>query len=89
MDLFHGNKTEEVEGPWNDVENGLPKCDSEKVKVKLSTGNEILAYFYSDGCYWIEKYGKKGSYFWDCQTKEPLLNVEKWKHLKSVEVNDG
>ena len=89
MDLVYGNRTEEVEGPWNDIENALPISENkgEKVKVKLKNGDELFAYFYEDKCQWIQNSGGTPCYFWDCQTKEPLFYVEKWKYLK--EKNDA
>ncbi len=69
---------------WNKIEDGLPviKSKGAKVKVRLSDQTELFAYFYPDKCQWIENYGKKPSYFWNCSTKEPLFNVTHWRTLK-------
>ncbi len=80
MDLYYGNKTEVVDGPWNDVEK-LPDCSKCKVKVKLINKSERFAYFYLDKAHFILPLGVL-SYFWDCQTKEPLENVTHWKYIK-------
>jgi len=84
MDLWYGNLTNEVEGPWNNTEEGLPKkvfkgC---KVKVKLSNGNETFAYFYEDKMISFSKFGIKPASFWECRSKEPLENVVQWKYLE-------
>lgn len=82
MDLFHGNKTEVVDGPWNCVENRLPDILSCKVKVKLNNESELMAYFYADKAQWLST---TPSFFWRCSDKEPLFNVTHWKYLKEVD----
>ncbi len=90
MDLFHCNQTEPI-GEWNKIDyeylSNLPQPESRgcKVKVKLSDLSETFAYFYKDKCQWIESYGGKPSYFWECSSKEPLNDVIEWKKLKEVE----
>ncbi len=80
MDLYYGNQTEVVDGPWNGVEN-LPDCTECKVKVILNNESETFAYFYRDKPYFISPIGVL-SHFWDCKMKEPLENVLYWKYLK-------
>ncbi len=83
MDLFWGSSSEEI-GEWNHIKDSLPqpKSNGMKVKVKLDDGTQKYAYFYKDKALWIEKYGMKPSYFWDCRTKDPIFNVEEWKEIK-------
>ena len=83
MDLFYGHLNESVDGPWNVIEFSLPNTNHCKVLVKLSDGTEKFAYYYADRAQWIESVGYQSSYFWDCRTKEPLLNVVAWKLLKT------
>ena len=82
MDLFHGQQTEEVESDWIKVEDALPTDESCKVKAKLSTGNEVFAYFYLDQASRFSKYGIKPCHFWHSSTHESLFNVTHWKNLK-------
>lgn len=75
-----------TEETWNDITN-LPTEKSCRVRVKLDDNRETLAYFYADKMDWIEIYGKKPCYFWDCNTKRPLFNVTRWNHIKGM--NNG
>jgi len=63
---------------WIDAEKELPK-QSAVIKVKLDNGDETKAYFYKDKMHWVEYYGKKTSYWWHKETKEPLFNVTHWE----------
>ncbi len=82
MDLFHGDKNTVVDEPWNDVKEGLPSVASNKVKVKLADESETDAYYYSDYASWLSKFNLPTSYFWACISREPLMNVTHWKHMK-------
>ncbi len=85
MDLIHGKKTEE-DGDWIPFINANQLHNArDKVKVKLSNGNNVFAYFYRDKGGFINDYTQDTSYFWDCQTKEPLFNVTHFKYLKEKE----
>jgi hypothetical protein len=78
MDLFFRDQTEPVEGDWN---LGKPDGDKCKLLVKLKDGSETYAYFYGDGgrmSTWTYP-----SYFWRCDNKEPIDDVEGWKFLKN------
>ena len=83
MNILFADQIEPIDQLWKEVEN-LPKCERIgcKVKVKLNDLTEKFAYFYPDMMIWISDYGKQPSYFWDCQTKEPLFNVTHWNYLK-------
>lgn len=76
MDLYHGHRAEEI-GDWQDIEKGLPKHDGKgnKVKVKLSNGDEFFAYFYPDINFC--KF-----HFWHSVFHEPIKNVKHFKYLK-------
>lgn len=80
-DLFFGDYTEVVEGPWNDFDEKYPYKSAPtqcKVRVRLDNGDERDAYFFADRAAWA-KYTYKPSYFWDVKTREPLHNVAYWK----------
>ncbi len=84
MDLYHCNQTEEI-GEWKPIEKGLPETKEKgiKVKVKLTNGMELFAYFYPDKCHWIATYGQEPCHFWSCITHEPMFDVMEWKSLKA------
>jgi len=85
MNLFHWKKIEE-HGEWIPFINpNQLHEDRDKVKVKQENGDEKYAYFYRDFVGFIQNYIKKSSYFWDCQTQEPLFNVTHFKYLKEKE----
>lgn len=81
MDLYFGHQKEVVEGLWNDVNESLPKKRNCKVRVKTIDGNETFAYFFADKCNFGPFVTHK-SYFWQCVTKEELMNFTHWKDLK-------
>lgn len=79
MDLFHGDETEEDEGPWKDVKHENPKMTSKgiKVKVKLTDNSEEFAYYFSDCSPLLN-----GFKWWGCHSHDPLTNVTHFKYLK-------
>ena len=81
MDLFHKHQTEPVDGPWNDGEKELPKGDECKVKVRTTSGEEMLAYYYRDMGR-LEGYMECKTHFWCCATHQPVFNVTHWIGLK-------
>lgn len=82
MDLFHGNEKTEI-GPWINVEDKLPEVDRCKVRVKLQNLEEKFAYFFRDRCGWNPYV--RHSYFWTCDSREPIFDVMEWKYLKKEE----
>ena len=80
MDLYHGQDNEII-GEWESVKK-LPDISCCKLKVKLTDDSEIFTYFYSDKAIWVQKYGIKPSYFWECKSKEPIYNVKEWKMMR-------
>lgn len=79
MDLFHKDKEVSEVKEWVDAEKKLPNVSSDLFKVKLSTGEELLAYYFDDGIVNLCSYYKmKTSKWWNKLTREPLYNVTHW-----------
>lgn len=85
--LHYHDYTQEV-GEWNVIGDEKPKLDftAIKLKVKLEDGEELYALYYEDRCQFLEFFtqhlGYESSYFWCCDSKQPLYNVIAWKFLK-------
>jgi hypothetical protein len=81
LDLFCNEENNNVE--WIDVKDEMPKITASIFKVRLSNGNEVLAYYCQDKCMPMMTYFKgEPTYWWDKQTKEPLYNVTHWGKRK-------
>lgn len=94
IELFSRDKTEVCDEEWHIVHDQMTREDlpydrSCKIWVKLFNGIERFAYFFEDRCDlgWMQN--KRLSYFWDCRTHEPLIDVIGWKNLKEPKEKDN
>lgn len=72
---------------WTKIEYQLP-ADNDVVKVKLSNGDEVKAYFHKDKMQWLSFYYEgKLSHFQDCKTCKFLFNVVEWRYLGNPKQN--
>ena len=80
MDLYHKNQKETIDEEWR---TGIPDKNRCKVKVQLSNGDEIFAYFYADKG---QLFGMLGgsTHFWNSETHKPIYNVTHYKMLKDA-----
>lgn len=62
---------------WVDAEKQLPECH-DVLKVRRKNGDEVKAYYYSDGMAWVQFYGVKTSRFQDRSTLSFLFDVTHW-----------
>lgn len=79
MDLYHKSKDVLEIKEWVDAEKKTPNVSSGLYKVRLSTGHEILAYYFDDCIINLCVYQRiKPSRWWDKKHREPLYNVTHW-----------
>jgi hypothetical protein len=65
---------------WISVKDRLPDEHSEKFRVRLSTSDELDAYFCLDAMAWIAMYGHRLTHWWKSTgDHDPLYNVTHWR----------
>jgi hypothetical protein len=65
---------------WISVEDRIPDIFAGKFRVRLSSGDELDAFFYQDSIGWIAFYGQKTGHWWNAKgNHERLDGVTHWR----------
>lgn len=65
---------------WISVEEHIPNVFAGKFEIRIVTGKEFNAFFYSDKMAWIAFYRQTPCFWWDAEyPHKPIYNVTHWR----------